>query len=185
LLQDWLADPELPVFRPERCDAEMTYFALGCACQGDVFRLSGQPRVASGAGGPLRRAITRVWREAREPMEAGEPVESPYLLPLVLQCDRCGRSANLFETLEGERSTPVADPSLPKESHRCRVCRRGLFDLVAGMTLDFSEAGAAASGHAVELVARCHACHRQARVAWADARPSAQQIRLDRLYGRR
>ena len=38
---------------------------------------------------------------------------------------------------------------------------------------------------AVELLIRCATCRRQARVAWSDARPSEQEVRLDLLYGRR
>jgi hypothetical protein len=180
LLEDWVADPALPVFTPERCDAAMSYFALRCACDGVVFRLAGWPRLAAGRGGYFWRTIARIWREARQPMQAGEPVESPFLLPLVLQCDRCDRSAMLFDAPGVDRSLAEADRSLPRESHRCGVCRRGLFDLVAGVTLDADEAASA-----LEIFARCHACHRQARVAWADCRPSAQQVRLDLLYGRR
>jgi len=36
-----------------------------------------------------------------------------------------------------------------------------------------------------EVVARCRACRREARIAWHDARPSMQELRLDVLYGRR
>ena len=44
---------------------------------------------------------------------------------------------------------------------------------------------AVASRIGVELVIRCASCHRQARIAWSDARPSEQEVRLDLLYGRR
>jgi hypothetical protein len=210
-IDGWIADPQLPHFSPERRDAEMSYLALRCRCGGEVFRVAGWPRAALGQGAYFWRSFMRVWREARQPMSGGEPVESPFLFPLMLRCDRCDRQGPLFasygkrgEAIEG---APV-DPVQPRESYRCPACRRGRVELVIGVTpdrpgaettdgsavraagtgqgeSDAEGARIAADGGAVEVVARCHACRREARVAWADARPSPQQIRLDQLYGRR
>jgi hypothetical protein len=183
LLDDWVTDPALAVFEPERRDPEMTYVALCCGCGGHIFRLAGWPRLATGRGGFFWRTIARVWREARMPMEAGEPLESPFLLPLDVQCDRCDRRATVFDAPGVAGWLAPAERRQPRESYRCRACRRGRVELVAGLAVDVSEGPARAC--AFELVARCHACHRQARVAWADARPNPQQVRLDLLYGRR
>ena len=69
----------------------------------------------------------------------------------------------------------------PRESYRCRVCRRGSVEVVVGEARDArSEIRA---DH--DIVARCFSCHRQARIAWSEGRPSAQEVRLDMLYGRR
>jgi len=207
-LDDWKGDASLPVFAPERRDPEMRYLGLRCPCGGWIFRLTGWPRLAAGEGGYLLRTLVRVWREARQPMDAGEPEESPFLLPVQLECERCGRKGPLFEAPDRPDRVGPAGRAQPREAYRCRACRRGRIALVIGVagvvapgdpgggaTRRESEAasregrGAAAAGvgeaaDAVELIARCEACRRQARIAWSDARPSPQERRLDLLYGR-
>ncbi|MBW2423006.1 MAG: hypothetical protein JRG86_02090 [Deltaproteobacteria bacterium] len=168
----------------------MHYAALLCPCGSGLFRLTGRARLAfEGRGGFFWRTLRRIWAEARQPMESGEPVESPFLLPLELQCDRCGRRALLFDELEIGGAMPSPGSTTPREAYRCRSCRRGRVALVVGVTTgseeDFDVEVERGEVQAVELFARCHACRRQARVAWADARPSDQQARLDLLYGRR
>lgn len=194
-LDDWIAEESLHLFSPEQRDPEMQYLALRCPCGGDVFRLSGWPRLALGTGGYLWQTLLRVWREAREPMNGGEPEQSPFLLPVTLECDRCGRTAPLFERTGLASELDRLDRVPPRESYRCRVCRRGRVALVVGLSDPATDPKSARIGesaqwsrqagrHAVEVVARCHACRRQARIAWADARPSPQERRLDALYGR-
>jgi hypothetical protein len=121
-------------------------------------------------------------------MESGEPVESPFLLPLEVECDRCERRASLFDGLAIGGAMPPSGSTMPREAYRCRSCRRGRVALVVGVTAGSEETFAlevdCGEVQAVELFARCHACRRQSRVAWADARPSDQQARLDLLYGR-
>lgn len=138
-------------------------------------------------------------------MQDGEPLESPFRLPVYLQCDACGREESILA--DPGLATPAGgngfDPSrAPREAYRCRACRRACVDLVVGLDgfefrsgvdgadrisdagPDAKAAGAPARG-AAEVVARCQACRRDARLAWADARPSVQELRLDALYGRR
>jgi hypothetical protein len=168
----------------------MRYAALLCPCGGGLFRLAGRARLAfEGPGGFFWRTLRRIWAEARQPMESGEPVESPFLLPLEVECNRCDRRAPLFEGLANGGSMPPPESKTPREAYRCRSCRRGRVALVVGVTTA-SEEGFPVDVErdevqAVELFARCHACRRQTRVAWADGRPSDQQARLDLLYGRR
>jgi ribosomal protein S27E len=185
LLGRFETDPSLPVFTPERSDRKMVYCALGCACGVDVFRMTGWPRVISGRGGFFWRSMTRVWREARLPMQDGEWVVSPFWLPLFARCHGCGREQTLFdhERVAGRKAaTGRADP---KESIRCRVCRRGLVELVVGMAQPAGEGDRDGTPRAVEVVTHCHRCHRQARIAWSDDGRSEQEDKLDLLYGRR
>jgi hypothetical protein len=84
---------------------------------------------------------------------------------------------------------PASDRSEPKESIRCRICHRGLFELVVGTTpgrsQDALQKEPVGSSCAVEIVSHCHSCHRQARIAWSESQRSDQEVKLDLLYGRR
>ncbi len=184
----WTRDPGSRDFSPERRDPEMDYRVLRCPCGSRSLRLSGWPRVAAGRGGQFWRTLTRVWREARQTLQGGEPLESPFWLPLWLRCDECGREDRLLESpdLVG-RLDPEAQLE-PREAYRCRICRRGSVEVVVGVAgFDVTESALANAGDrgAVEVIALCLTCHRQARIAWSDGRPSSQEIQLDHLYGRR
>jgi len=175
-------DPSLPAFAPERRDAAMEYIGLACPCGGSAFHLSGWPRVASGGGSFFWRSVARVWREARLPMQDGEPAESPFFLPLFARCDGCLLESVLLDGPLVVGQWPLEQRSEPRESLRCRACRRGSVEIVVGQAAD----PAYASRVDFEVVVRCVSCLRQARVAWSDGgRPSEQEIRLDQLYGRR
>lgn len=174
--------PAVAAFAPERRDAAMEYVGLECPCGSTLFHLSGWPRVASGGGSFFWRSVARVWREARLPMQDGEPAESPFFLPLFARCDRCLLESVLLDGPLVVGRWPAAQRAEPRESYRCRACRRGSVELVVGQAADPIRASRAD----FEVVARCAACRRQARVAWSEGgRPSAQEIRLDQLYGRR
>jgi len=130
-------------------------------------------------------------------MEAGEPLESPFWLPVFARCDVCGREAVVLDAAGLAGRMPLDTRGEPRESARCRACRRGSFALVVGATghegehedprdrEQAVEPGVGPASVAVELVMQCAACRRQARIAWSDARPSEQDVRLDLLYGRR
>ena len=178
-------DLSLPVFAPERPDREMAYCALRCPCGGEVFRLTGWPRLASGRGGFFWRSVTRVWREARLTTRDGELVDSPFWLPISTCCHGCGREETLFDGERMPECVTAAERAEPREAVRCRVCRRGQMELVVGVDRAAAEGERVAHPSAVEVVSRCHSCHRQARIAWSDARRSKQEIQLDLLYGRR
>jgi hypothetical protein len=185
LFRNFETDPSLPVFAPKRPDREMAYYALRCPCGIEVFRLTGWPRIVSGRGSFFWRSVARVWREARLPMQDGEAVASPFWLPISTCCHGCGREETLFD---GERMAgrmALSERAEPRESIRCRVCRRGLVELVVGIARAAALDERVGSPSAVEIVSRCHGCHRQARIAWSDLRRSEQEIRLDLLYGRR
>lgn len=181
LLGDLANEASTPGFAPERSGGDLRYVGLVCPCEHDLFRVTGWPRVALGQGGFFWRSLTRVWREARLATQAGEPVESPFWLPLTVSCRRCERSRGLFDVEIVAGRLPPERQQEPQESLRCRVCRHGAFELVAGLAVD----PAAGERIDVELVARCRACQRQTRVAWSRGRPDEQEIRLDLLYGRR
>jgi hypothetical protein len=185
LLDDFESDPCLSVFTPERPDREMVYCALSCACGAEVFRMTGWPRVVSGRGGFFWRSMTRVWREARLPMQDGEWLASPFWLPIFTCCHGCGRKQTLFdgERVAGRRA--ATERAEPLESVRCRICRRGLVELVVGVDRTSVQSDRGGSPFAVEVVSRCHSCHRQARIAWSEGGRSEQQDKLDLLYGRR
>jgi uncharacterized protein with PIN domain len=114
-------------------------------------------------------------------MEDGEPVESPFWLPLSVSCDRCGSEQALLDGPSVLGRMPEGRRGEPRESYRCRACRRGSVELVVG------EAGGSERGSVsfFEVVTRCARCRREARVAWSDGRPTEQEVRLDQLYGRR
>jgi hypothetical protein len=182
LLGDLELDESLSTFTPARLDEHSTYVGLGCPCGGEGFHLSGWPRVATGQGGFFWRTVSRVWREARVPMQDGEPVESPFWLPVFARCDRCSRERKLLggDDIVGQIAISFAEE--PRESYRCRVCRRGSVDLVVGRAADPEQDSRAD----FEVFARCRSCTRQARVAWSEGgRRTEQEVRLDHLYGRR
>jgi len=160
----------------------MTYVGLGCPCGSERFHVSGWPRVASGRGSFFWRTVSRVWRAARLPMQDGEPVESPFWLPVFARCDRCGEESVLLDWADGVGLMFAGRRDEPRESYRCRVCRRGSVELVVGDAADPDRA----SRVDFEVIARCASCRRQARIAWSEGgRPSDQEVRLDLLYGRR
>ncbi len=182
LLGDLVRDTTLSTFAPERRDAEMSYVGLACPCGIDHFHLSGWPRVVTGNGGFFWRTLSRVWREARLPMQGGEPVESPFWLPIFARCDGCFSEVRLLDSALGAGQMDAARRGEPRESYRCRVCRRGSQELVVGIVAD----SRCASRADFEVVVRCRTCERQVRVAWSEGgRPSEQEVRLDLLYGRR
>jgi hypothetical protein len=182
-------DPTLPVFTPDRREPAMVHGGLRCRCGELVFRLSGWPRAISGDGSFFWRTLARVWREARIPTVSGEPIESPFWLPIFARCRQCDREEVLFDGDSGVGHMPAARRHEPRESYRCRVCRRSGVEIVVGVArdprLDAAPGGAPDDRAALEVVARCHSCHRQARLAFFDGRASIQEIRLDLLYGRR
>jgi hypothetical protein len=182
-----ICDPSLPAFSPERIDPEMKYWALRCSCGGSVFRASSRPIVVAGEGGYFWRTLRRAWREARQETHAGEPVESPFALPVSVACDACGYEQEIFEAPAPEGDASFVGEGDPREAYRCRVCRRARVELVIGSTSTdaLSAEIAAPPNAAAEVVARCHACQREARIAWGDARPTHQEVKLDYLYGRR
>ena len=185
LFENLQTDLSLPVFTPEWPRREMIYCALGCPCGTGVFRLTGWPRIVSGRGGFFWRSLARVWREARIPMRDGELVASPFWLPVAARCHGCDREETIFDSEGVLERIPPGERGEPKESVRCRVCRRGLLELVAGVARGVAENERQGSPCAVELVSRCHSCHRQARIAWSDNGHSEQETKLDLLYGRR
>lgn len=181
LLGDLSTDPTLPHFSPEPKSDGMVYVGLACGCGGSTFRLTGWPRAAMGPGGFFWRSVMRVFREARLPMEEGDLAESPLWLPVTVSCSDCERETLVLDGEIVVGRLPVSRRAEPRESLRCRVCRRGIFELVAG---EAEDSGASVRAD-LELVARCRACHRQSRVAWSMDRPSAQEKSIDLLYGRR
>ena len=170
----------------------MEYSALRCPCGATEFRISGRPQVTSGSGSYFWRTLTRVWREARQITQDGEPLDSPFSLPLGLECAACGRKEEILRAADSDVLLPQSIESQPREAYRCRACRRAVVQLVIGVvgleTLIDERPGhptPLSSGGAVEVVARCKACKREARIAWSDQRPTHQEVQLDVLYGRR
>lgn len=159
----------------------MVYYGLTCGCGSAAFRVTGWPRITTGRGNLFWRSVTRVFRETWQPMENGEPLESPFFLPIFARCDACGREARLLDSEAVVGRLEEAGQREPREAFRCRVCRRGPMDLAIGEASDAADPGRAD----FELVARCRACERESRVAWSEGRPSEQEVRLDLLYGRR
>ncbi|MBK7949950.1 MAG: hypothetical protein IPK00_14655 [Deltaproteobacteria bacterium] len=154
---------------------------LVCACGSDAFRVIGWPRAAVGRGNAFWRTFARVFREARAAMEPPDRGQPPFFLPLFAVCEACGHEAPLFDCDPVPGRLPAEARSLPRESHRCRVCRRSAFALDVAIA-----AGRDARDGAAALVrAHCRACHRTDRLAWSDTRPSEREQRLDLLYGRR
>jgi hypothetical protein len=181
LFDDLVLDPSSPVFVPVRSNVDLRYAGVLCRCGDSRFQVQGWPRLALGRGGFFWRSVTRVWREARLPIEHGEPTESPFLPPLFVRCMGCGHDAAVLDDPRVRDAMPSTARGEPKESLRCRSCRRGRFFLSAG----FAEDPADVNRLDIEIVARCVACAGEGRIAWSHARPSEQEVRLDLLYGRR
>lgn len=159
---------------------ELEYASLVCRCGHDSFRLSGWPRIATAGGSFFWRSVTRVWREARLAMENGEPVESPFWLPIFVRCDRCEREVPIFDGAHLEGRLGDAGQKEPRESFRCRICRRGRLQVVVGVAAEDEEAERVD----IDVFVKCRACERPFHIAWSRGRPSAQERRLDLLYGR-
>lgn len=174
-------DPSLSRFVPDEARPEMSYVGLRCRCDGTRFRVIGWPRVATAGGSFFWRSLARVWREARATTEEGEPSESPFWLPLFVRCEGCGLESTLLDGDAVAGALPVERRGEPRESYRCRVCRRGVVELVVGEAHDARRPERAD----YEVLVCCSRCTRQARVAWSEGRPSAREVRLDLLYGRR
>lgn len=187
----------------------MKYLALRCRCGSGTFRVTGRPRAGVGLGSHFWRTLTRVWREARQPLHEGAPIESPFRLPLRLKCEVCGAEGLILDGMSGRNrsgasasrasatsvdgAAATADPAEPWEAYRCRVCRRGEVAVVVGLT-GFARpervegetcADRSRVEGAAEVVCSCRSCRRQERLAWLDDRPTLQEVQLDRLYGRR
>lgn len=162
-------------------DADFERAALACPCGGEGFRVIGWPWAAVGPGGMLRRTLGRVLREARAAMTLDRPATSLFWLPLTAVCIACSREAILLDDAALPGRIAESARGLPRESHRCRVCRRGEFSLAIGVARGADPRDRAAC----EIRAHCRACHRATRLAFADARPSEQARTLDLLYGRR
>ena len=111
----------------------------------------------------------------------GEPLESPFWLPIFARCSKCAREEAILDHESVFGRMDPGDRRAPREAVRCRICARGRFELVAGMTFvaEFE------SPAIFDLTARCHACHRQARIAWSLDPGTDRERRLDLLYGRR
>lgn len=186
-------DAQLLTFAPEGREAAMRYASLQCGCGGFRFRLSGWLTVSTGKGTFFWRSLTRVWREARQAMSDGSPVHSPFKLPIFVRCEACERVDSIFDDEALIERLPMNDRGDPRESLRCRVCGRGGFELVVGVSGVSCGVGVGGvegeesddSLRAVEVISSCHRCHRQERIAWSRSALSDQEIRLDHLYGRR
>ncbi len=185
LFENFEADESLPVFTPERPDLEMVYFALRCPCGAERFRLAGWPCAVSGPGGFFWRSVARVWREVLLSVGEEDGLSSPFWLPLSTCCDGCGRDEKLFDEDHVAGRLAANERARPRESIRCRICRRGLFELVVGVARDSAQNERVDFPSEVEVLLRCHTCHRQARVARSESQGSEQEIQLDLLYGRR
>jgi len=170
-----------PAFVPDVREAAMRYASLSCQCGGSRFRLSGWLTVSTGKGGFFWRSLTRVWREARQTLSEGRPVDSPFKLPIFVRCAACERADSILDCEILEQWLPKSDRAAPCESLRCRVCGRGSFELVIGSEGEVS----GESLRAVEVFSRCHRCQRQECIAWSRSTRSDQEISLDLLYGRR
>ncbi len=108
-------------------------------------------------------------------------IDSHFLLPVQMRCRICERDEMLFDDTTVPDRTNSVDRGTPLEAYRCRMCYRGLFEVVAGI----SRSGLSREADAVEVVARCQRCHHQALIASSSKQDAQQQVRLDLLYGRR
>ena len=133
LFDNWNCDSSLPDFSPLRRDSEMRYWAIHCPCGSNSFRVAGWPSISSGAGTLFWRTLARIWREARQTTRDGEPVDSPFALSLLLQCDECDRKEELFAGVDWEALEMPNDPTRPREGYRCRACRRAPVEVVVGV----------------------------------------------------
>lgn len=153
---------------------------LACECGGPSFRIVGWPRSAGGRGGVVWQTFSRAFREARAAFAPNAALEPLFGLPLSATCERCGREGLLLDHERVPGRIPAERRALPRESYRCRVCRRG----AVAITVAFSDGQPPRGGAAVEVHVHCIACHRSARIAGSDSRASEQEQQLDLLYGR-
>lgn len=159
-------------------------YAFACPCGGRHFRVLGVPVAMSGGRtGFMLRSVLRVWRELRA-STTGEAAAVGHLSPPIgLECLQCGLRSPLRLGGAGEHVTP------PLEALRCRPCRRSTFEVCvvcrhAGADLDApARGGEEDRPDALRIVVRCRSCGNRAE-PYASVLRSAQQIRLDRLYGR-
>lgn len=156
------------------------HVGLACECGRPAFRIVGWPRGGMGPGGILRQTFFRAFREARAALRSGSADEPMFELPLSAACESCGVATVLLDDPRVPGRLPADRRVLPRESYRCRVCRRG----VVSIRVACCDGGPPRGGAAVEVHVDCLACRRTARVAAADSRASEQQQRLDLLYGR-
>lgn len=154
---------------------------LACDCGGRSFRVVGWPRTSGGRGGVAWQTFSRAFREARAALQSTASIEAPFGLPLFATCEACGREALLLDDERVSGRIPAALRHLPRESYRCRVCRRGAVVVTVASSLGPPPRG----GAAIEVHVHCIACRRSAQIAGSDSRASEQEQRLDLLYGRR
>lgn len=153
---------------------------LACECGGSAFRVVGWPRGAAGSGGVLWQTFSRAFRETRAVLQSAVADRPMFELPLSAVCEACGREVSLLDDPCISDRMPADRRDLPRESFRCRVCRRGTVSIRVGCCDGAPPRG----GAAFEVRVDCLACRRTALIAAADSRASEQQQRLDRLYGR-
>jgi hypothetical protein len=154
---------------------------LACHCGGRSFRVVGWPRSAGGKGGPIWQTFSRAFREARAALRLTDAQEPLFSLPLFATCERCGREILLLDDERVPARVPAQLRHLPRESYRCRVCRRG----AVGVAVAYSEGPPPRGGASVEVHVHCNACHCTSLIAGSDSRAGEQEQRLDLLYGRR
>ncbi len=153
---------------------------LACECGRSAFRVVGWPRGGSGPGGVVWQTFARAFRETRAVLRSGSADEPMFELPLSAACEACGREIVLLDDPRVAGRMPAERRDRPRESYRCRVCRRG----AVSIRIACCDGGPPRGGAAFEVHVDCVACRRTARIAAADSRASEQQQRLDRLYGR-
>jgi hypothetical protein len=153
---------------------------LACDCGGAAFRIVGWPRSGAGPGSVLWQTFSRAFREARAALRSDASSASMFELPIGAACERCGRERMLLDDGRVPGRIATDRRERPRESYRCRVCRRG----VVSLRVAYCAGPPPRGGAAVEVHVHCVACHRTARIAGADSRASEQQQRLDLLYGR-
>lgn len=158
---------------------------LACECGRSAFRIVGWPcggmgPGGMGRGGVLWQTFSRAFRETRAVLRNAAADQPMFELPLSATCEACGREIVLLDDPRVPGRMPIEHRRLPRESYRCRVCRRG----AVSIGIAFCEGAPPRGGAAVEVHVDCLACRRTARIAAVDSRASEQQQRLDRLYGR-
>lgn len=197
--EGWLRDAESEVLADvDGASSGRPTQRLRCLCGTDRFEVAGVPRLATQPGGHFMRTLRRAWQEARQSEAEGAPTAPAFEWPLGLRCVRCEREEDLLcatlrnaapnDATEGSavsvqairEPTSLSASASPRENYRCRACRRSQVSLGLSVLRDDKTSRAA-----VEVIARCAACARVARLAGWDDRPSAQEVELDRLYGRR
>ena len=157
-----------------------THVRVVCECGSGAFRVVGWPRSGAAAGGVFWQTFSRAFREARAAFAPDAESRPLFALPIEATCETCGRERLLLDDARIPDRLSAGARRLPRESFRCRVCRRGAVSLRIASIAGPPPRG----GVAVELHVHCLACHRGAPIAAADSRASEQQQRLDRLYGR-